>query len=378
MSANPELPTIHPVQLQETVEALWSISYQPAGCPRCRQAFLVDASRLGQTCPNCWQGQLASQPALLRNEPPELVIPFQTANTDLPQILTGFVKGVWLPTNDFNPASLAQRAVPVFIPMWLVDSDLCGEWQAEVGFDYQVKSSRESYKDTGWQSQDVLETRIRWEPRLGDLNRHYDNIAVPALSDHEILFKWLGDYRYAQSMAYSSEAIKGMDVHVPDLQPENAWPKAQNRLNQVAESDCLKASNAQHVRNYSLNAGYNSLNWSQLLLPAYLTYYTDDDGKPHTVFINAQTGHAGGLRMASQKKGWMYAGISAGIAAALFILGLLSLGFVFALPSLSTIGALFLVMAFIFLVLAIIPATWPWQWNRRQQEQKVHLASNKR
>ena len=39
----------------------------------------------------------------------------------------------------------------------------------------------------------MTETRVRWEPRVGRLNRAYENVAAPALDDHRALMARLGN-----------------------------------------------------------------------------------------------------------------------------------------------------------------------------------------
>ena len=107
------------VRVVETAKELWGLSLQPAGCSHCGQAYLVAEKQLGIYCPNCAQATLNAQPARLRDEPPEKIIPFQVQRAGLKTILTEFVQGVWLKFDDFNVESLLGRAVPVFIPIFV-------------------------------------------------------------------------------------------------------------------------------------------------------------------------------------------------------------------------------------------------------------------
>jgi hypothetical protein len=364
-------PVLPSSQVMESVEPVWGIPFQPAGCSSCKQVFLVASNYLGSRCPDCGQGQLAAQPALLRPEPPELLIPFQKNPSDLQPILTSFVKGVWLHPDDFKPEIMAQRLVKVYWPMWLVDSNISGDWQAEVGFDYQVESAQESYSNSGWHSRNVIENRIRWEPRLGLIERHYDNIASPASSDHQRRLNQIGNYRLNQTAPYQPDQVRSAVLKVPDLPPESAWPPAQSNLNRIAANECQQACAAQHVRNYTIHASYDNLHWTQLLMPMFFTFYTDDAGLPHPILINGQTGVIGGVRLASQKKGWRWAGISVGISVIFLILALFCFAVSVAVPPLAFIGFLLAVIAFIGFAFAVIPAVWPWQWNRKQQEHKI-------
>jgi hypothetical protein len=364
-------PIPQPIEAAETVQELWGVPLQPAGCPQCRQAFLVQASRIGQVCSHCGRGRLEIQPALMRREPPELMVGFQKGKADLLLIFNNFVRGVWLHNDDFNPQDLARRAMPVYWPMWLVDSDISGDWLAEIGYDYQVKSLQESYRNSQWQSHDIIENRIRWEPRAGQLSRHYDNVSAPAFSHHQELLQRLQNYAAGATIPYRPDLLGQADLWAPDIHPENAWPLAQATFNQKASEDCQKAAGGQHARSFTIHARYNKVNWTQLLLPMYVSYYTDDAGQARLVYINGQSGAAGGARLASQRKGWRLAGTLAAIAALLLVLGVLGLLATALVPPAGALGILLIFLAFLLGIGAILPAAWPWQWNRGQQEQKV-------
>lgn len=362
--SNPVLPE---AQIVESVAELWGVPLQPAGCAHCGQAHLVSADRLGGLCPNCARGQLESQPARLRPEAPELLAPFRKTRPELTGLLSAFIKEVWLKPDDLDATKMAGRAMPVFWPMWLVDGEVIGNWQAEMGFDYQVKSSQESYRDGGWKSNEVVETRVRWEPRVGQLRRRYDNIAVPAASDHDRVQKRLGSFQLNQAQAYEAAQARDHALRVPDVLPESAWPLAQTGLNQAAAEECVKAAQAQHVRDFSLKADYESLHWTQLLLPFYATYYKDDEGQTHPVYINGQSGVVGGLRLASTKKGRLWAGTLAAFALGLFLLGLMAGLISLAVPLLIPVAGVCILGAFPLGLAALAPALWPGQWNQRQK-----------
>jgi hypothetical protein len=356
-----------PVSGLEEVQARWGVRLQPAGCAACQQAFLVRPDSLGILCPNCGQSQLENQDALLRPEPPELLVPFEKQRSELLPVLQNFTRGVWLHTPDFTPHSLHSRLAPVYWPMWLVDSGVEGSWQAEVGFDYQVKSSQESYTGAGWQTQSTTETRIRWEPRTGTIARRYQNIAVPAASDHERIIRRTGAYNYSRAGAYQPRQLEGAALRLPDQNPASAWPAAREQVNAAASNECASAAGGQHIRSFSISAGYPGQNWTLLLLPQYVTYYHDDEGKVRMVYINGQTGQAGGVRLASVKQGRQAAWIMAGVAGLILILGLLGLALALLFPPAAVFGGLLLALGLIVGLAAIIPAVWPGHFNSRKE-----------
>ena len=83
-----------PADIHPAGADLWGLSYQPVGCLACGQAFLTPPTWEGRLCPHCLQGQLAPQPARLRSEPPELLLPFQHSPQNLLPALQNFTRGV--------------------------------------------------------------------------------------------------------------------------------------------------------------------------------------------------------------------------------------------------------------------------------------------
>jgi hypothetical protein len=359
----PELPT---TTIVEAAENLWGLPIQPAGCPQCGRSYLVDAARLGQACPGCAAGRLEPQPVRLRPEPPELLVPFQQSPAGLRSAIDRFVRPVWLRPGDFTTSNLLQRLIPIYWPMWLVDSDLSGDWKAEMGYDYQVKSSLESFNQGSWKTREKIETRIRWEPRLGQLNRHYDNASTAALNEANAITAWIGATQRETALPYNPSALSQAAIRIPDLHPENAWPQAQTALNQAAAEECRQAAQAQHLRNYAIHAAYANLNWTQLLQPMYATYYLDDQGQPQVVLVNGQSGAIGGPRRASQRKGCLWSASGLGIAVFLLLIYLLLV-----LLGYGSLAVLVICLALLTGGLALIPAVWPWQWNRNQQQHLV-------
>ena len=54
----------------------WGTPLQVYYCPHCHSAHLAPASVTMDTCPACLEAGVSPEPAHLRREPPELVIPF--------------------------------------------------------------------------------------------------------------------------------------------------------------------------------------------------------------------------------------------------------------------------------------------------------------
>jgi hypothetical protein len=367
MSDNP-LPRLEVV---ESVQEIWGENLIPVGCPKCKQAFLIPSQSTNQVCPRCASASLVAQPVQIRPEPPELILPFKVSKANLSPTIDQFVKSIWLRPDDFSATAIESRLSMLFLPLWLVDSSIQGDWRAEVGFNYKVKSSQDSFRDGSWQSRDVVETRTRWEARSGTIDRQYQNVAAPALVHQEAWSKSLGTYQYSNAQPYSHGQVDHACIHVPDLPPEEAWPQAKTALNQLAQKDCASAAGADHIRNATLDVEYPGQNWTQMLLPVLTSYYLDDDRQPHIVMIHGQTGVISGDRVASQAKGWRTAGIAAAIAVGVFLVSLLSFAMAALFPPIALLAIPGVLVAIGLVIYAIVAAVYPWQQNRKNKEIKV-------
>lgn len=353
-------------QMETTdVAAVWGIPLVAVHCERCGEAHLVPEDAIPARCPVCLRGRVAQQPAYLRDEPPEQVLRYKVDTGALRRTLERWSEGIWFRPADLQPDLLARRARRYLVPLWLVDGQVEGVWRADVGFDYQVVSFQDRYREgAGWRSQQVKETRVRWEPRVGQIERRYENVAAPALDDHRRLMARLGDFEMGERVAYSPEAVEGAAIRIPSLAPEAAWPQAEPAFVRTAEIDCRRAADADHIRDFRLDAAYTDLNWTQLLLPAYVSWYEEGEAV-WPVLVNGQTGRVSGVRRASARKARTTALILGGIGVLLFLVGGLLALLGGAFPPLIVVGMVVLVIGVMLGLAAPVPPIAVWRFNRR-------------
>lgn len=362
---------ITPPKIVEEGQILWGTNRGPAGCSHCQRAFLIEEEQANAICPLCCKGYLEPQPLRLRAIEPERLLPFRVKSQNLQSIYNGFVSGVWIKPEDFTVENLVKRTIAIYWPLWLVDSDVEGRWQMEAGFDYQVESSEEYYQDGQWRSRATVENRINWEQRLGEIETHVDNVPVSALEEHKNRLQMTGGYNLDQASRFDPELLNSALVEAPDLPPEDAWllakPKFDHRLAQV----CEKAAGAQHSRNFAIKGEYHNLNWTQFLLPMYVTFYKNDDEEPQILIVNGETGEIKGPRLASEKRGLQIAAILGGIAAFILLLALVGFLLTAIFPPAGIIAALLAILGFGTGLGALFPAIWPAQWNRTHKEPSI-------
>ena len=365
-----------------TSQGISEWGFEPAfiACEQCGWSYLIPESALPASadapirCPHCYTGHLslldknheALDQELPQLSPLELLLPFRLEAEKLAGQIQSFSKGIPFAPADLNPQMLASRLKRVYLPQWLVDVGVTADWQMEAGFDYQVVSHQERYSDKGggWTTREVKETRIRWEPRQGNLDRSYPNRTAPALETHDRLRGQLGDFELTTAQTYKSQKAQEAFVRLPDRDQTNAWSEVIPGLQAAAARDCQQAAGADHQRDFRWQPDYHSQNWTLLLRPVFTSYYLDDQNQPQPVIINGQTGRISGRRRASLKRAQRTSLLVLGAAVVLFLFSVIFLLGGIALPVLVPLGGIGLLVALLVGLGAIIPPALVWQFNR--------------
>lgn len=344
-------------------ESSWDHGALLEACPACQCVFLVSPEHSSQICPICCQADLVPEPDQEARRAPELVLPIQIDSQTFRNYMERFLDEVPYKTNDLTVDNLVERVQVVWWPQWLVDADLEGEWEATVGYNYQVKTAKERYGNDGWKSQNVLRTEIRYEPRMGTMNRHHDNVIVPALHTNEERMRQLGEYDHKQVVIFRDGILDRASIQLPAIEPEELREVAEDKFRRIAEKEILEATGAQHRQEINYRGDYKNMNWSKFLLPIYSSYYVDDHQRRHPVVMNAQSGKLYGRRMASLKKARKK---TLGLAVLPVLVFLVSI--VASLLSPISGVACIVGAAFLLGTLASIPLIRASVWNRRQEK----------
>lgn len=350
---------------------VWGSDWVLMGCAGCNGVFVLPPQKASRRCPFCGQAALARMdPADDRpvyTQPPELLVPFHASENQLRTNVKKFAKSIWLAPPDLNESTLWGRMQPVYLPMWLVDVQVQGEWQAEMGFDYEIVSHREQYTHNNWQTEWVKEKRVRWEQRLGRFKRRYENQAAPALEEQEQVEAKIGRFHLQESKPFQPGDLMDAIVRLPNRPPEDAWNEAVVALKTAVAQDCRLACEADHARGFKWSPRFSNQQWTQLLLPIYASYYLDDDNQAQLVLLHGQTGRLHGVKRASMKRARRLAGMIVAVAAVFLLttLVLLGLGFTVMEDALAWAG-LVGVLAVGVGGTAVVPPLYAWYVNNMQ------------
>lgn len=354
-----------------SITSSWGREYEAAVCEDCDWSFLVFPDLQTMHCPHCYQSTLKSiieggDRELPSSRAPELVVPFQVTPESMDDGINKFASKIPFAPKDLTSQNLRSRLCRLFLPMWLVDAEVQAKWWAEVGFDYKVVSHQAHYDDHqgGWSSREVEEGRIRWEPRLGRLERTYHNISTPALEEDMVIKQEMGAFKLGEAVEYQVKEIENSFVRLPNRDTKDAWVEATPAIQMAAAEECRQASGADNIRQFSWKSHYSNNNWTLMLLPLYTTYYLDAEKVAQPVFIHGQTGQISGVRRASMKRGQRMSLIILVIAVLIFLLSIILAVASVALPIFLVIGVLGFAIALLTAAGAVVPIALVWQFNR--------------
>lgn len=365
--------------LAPSLHALWGQRVELALCERCDGRFLRSDRAASSQCPHCHHAPLAPLTAPPGDDatthPPEFVVPFSAPPEAVAEQCRQFARSIPFAPPDLRPDILAERLRRLYLPLWLVDSRVTATWQGEVGFDYQVISHQERFAEgKGWATQEVTETRIRWEPRAGRLQRPYENIPGPALEAEGALAPFLNSYPLESRTPYRAESLDGAQVYLPRRSTTDAWPDTLPALRAAAADECQRAARANHIRDFAWTPQYEGIRWTLCLLPLYSSYYLDDAGQPQRVLLHGQSAQLRGARRASMRRAKRW---TQGLLAVAFVLAMFGLAMLLLLSSLQIVAVAALMAAAFVGLAALYPVARVWQFNAQAERARAEASPSR-
>jgi hypothetical protein len=354
------------------IPAAWGRLMKLTVCENCDWQFIIQGGQPIPFCPHCYcQGlvEMSQETGqLIDLYEPELILPLGFQSTQIQQIFQTFADGNWFPPTDLSVKNLVSRTTLLFLPIWLVDSTVKATWKAEAGFNYQVLSHQDRYDDTrgGWSSQEITETRIRWEARVGQLQRIYQNHTSPALNEHSALMQKVGSFDLASANPYEDKALpeKGWSACLPNRSTIDSWSDARLGLQASAADECQQACQADALRNFAWEPEFSAQKWTLLLVPVFSTFYKDDEGKPQALLVNGQSGKLWGVKRASIQRARKTSLLLLAAAVCIFLLGLFFSLAAVIFPPILVIGVIGFVLSLLVGLSALVPFVVVWKTNQ--------------
>jgi hypothetical protein len=208
----------------------------------------------------------------------------------------------WLAPFDVTPARLAERLQGWYEPLWLFDLEVDATWRAEGGTDKPFVALTDTLRTGDWETSEGVELRTEWQLLAGELRRSYQNVPAPAVVRRPALASNPDD-ALQSAEPWSIRVADSTPWCLPDLSAEDALDSALARARTRAAEECRQASGYAHIRNFEWEMrSPPEYRVTLLLVPAWSTYYLEDNGTRQVLHVSASSGAVTGRITASGKK----------------------------------------------------------------------------
>lgn len=279
-------------------------------CPNCGAEVITDDTTAATFCVYC------HNPVILSGKvegtyKPDHVIPFLIDKTKVQGLFQEWCGKKKFIQDEFLKQAKGDLLMGVYYPFWVVDSKVTAGMSAR------------GEKVRTWRSgnTEYTETSVYTVIREGDID--FNDIAVTALDKKQAhILDGVHPYDMTKMVPFSAAFLSGFLAEKRNIEKENARPAVEQVITESSKSMLL-----------STMPGYSSLsvisekavpvneNWLYLMLPAWMFTYKYK-GEDYYFAMNGESGKiAGRVPVSSKKLSILFAGLAAGIAGILMLMG---------------------------------------------------------
>lgn len=212
---------------------------------------------------------------------------------------------------DFKSAQQLEKMTGLYVPFWIADT------QTQADFEATGINSR-SWTSGGYRYTERREYQVT---RRGTINAH----GIPADGESKIddeLMEAIEPFDYSELKPFSMSYLSGFFADKYDVDKAAVFPRIRDRANQASREavrSSLGSYGSMNVRTERYNI--QKTDWEYMLLPVWFMTYKYD-GKIYEFAVNGQTGKlAGTPPLDTGKLFRLCAGIAAGVAALIYLIG---------------------------------------------------------
>ena len=282
-------------------------------CKSCGGEIISDENTVATACPFC------GNPVVLSGRvsgglKPEFVIPFKLDKKAAKDKLRAYVKGKKFAPKEFESENKLDEIKGVYVPYWLFDSDV----EASVTFG--------ATKTRLWSDRDYNYTETSYFDVFRAGTMRFENIPVDGSKKMpDDLMESIEPFDFKEAVSFQTAYLSGFLADKYDVSREESYPRANERLKTSAGAalrDTVHGYDTVEQRSTFINTLGGLSKYA--LYPVWLLN-TTYKGEKYTFAMNGQTGKfIGNLPISKGKLGALFGGLSVGIAAVVFVLGVVS------------------------------------------------------
>jgi hypothetical protein len=292
----------------------WGAERKSVRCTKCGATTTLDPGVAASRCAFCATPAVVEAPTASDHVRPAGLLPFQVDRNTAAQRFRSWVAGLWFRPNDLKEKSSVTEMQGVYVPFWTFDALTHNRWTAEAGYAYTVQIQAL----VNGKPVTRAETRIRWEPAAGFLEKPFDDVPVPASKGLPPgLSRGIEPFPTGGLVPYDPQYLSGFLAEEYAVDLPDALASAKERMTRDITSACAGQVPGDTQRNLQIATAWSGLTCKNALLPVWISAY-EYGGKPFRFLVNGVTGKVEGNAPFSIPK------ILAAVAAALAVLLLLA------------------------------------------------------
>ncbi len=265
-------------------------------CQRC--AARTETDETASVCQFCG-APLVIDPAASGQIVPEGVLPFELDRGAVRTAVRSWTSSRWFAPSALKKVSDTESMKSTYLPHWTYDSRTVSRYAGQRGEHYYTT---ETYTDGDGKRQTRQVQHTRWYPAHGTVARAFDDVLVPGsgvLPTDKV--DDLAPWPLERAVPFQPEFLAGHFALRYDVEPENGFTQARNRMTPVIAEDCRRDIGGDEQRVQSVDTQHSDVTFKLLLLPVWIASYVYA-GKTWQVLVNGRTGEVHGERPWSKVK----------------------------------------------------------------------------
>ena len=271
-------------------------------CQACGAQILTGETTEAAECPHCGRPMVMEE-QLSFHQKPDLVIPFKIANNDAIAALSEHYKGKRLLPKIFRDQNYVKQITPVYVPVWLFDSD--GPVEA-----YYKGTNVNNWSDEEY---DYKETSFYVAARKGTIS--YADVPLDGASRMDDRFiQALRPFDFSEAIPFEKSCLQGFLAEQYDVEADACTPTAESWISSSINNGLLNT-----VKGYTgtteMKCNFELKGKARLaLLPVWILN-TRWNGQVFTFMMNGKTGEFVGNLPMDKAAYWKWT-IGTGVAGA--------------------------------------------------------------
>jgi hypothetical protein len=268
----------------------WGAERKAIRCNRCGAVTTLEPGIAAAACAFCGTAAVVEAPPSANMVRPEGLLPFQVDRNTAVSKFRSWVSGLWFRPNDLKVRARVTGVNGVYVPFWTFDAATHNAWTAEAGFHYQVPIEVVENGRTVTR----METRTRWEPASGFLEKFFDDVPVPASKGiSRPMAASIEPFPTQGLVPYDPSYLSGFLAEEYAVGVQDALQLAKTRMEGEIEAACAAEVPGDTQRNLSVRTQYSGVAFKNALLPIWISAY-EYAGKPFRFLVNGVTGQVAG------------------------------------------------------------------------------------